>query len=144
VTLVSGAEKLVTVLNAAALLLRPFTILRSRLEIQFHSDQLAATEHPQGVLSYIVVTDQASGVGITALPAPMAEPDADWFIYQGVIASLDFADSTGFSQAGNLFTIDSKAMRKVGPNQDVASICELRSQGGAIISGEGRMLVQLH
>ena len=144
VTLVSGAEKLITVLSASAALLRSFTILRSRIALQFHTDQGAASEHPTGAMGYIVVTDQASGVGITALPAPIAEPDADWFIYQGLLATIDFGDNTGFTQTGNIFTIDSKAMRKVGPNQDVVSIIEMRSQGGAIVNGEGRILVQLH
>ena len=145
ITLTSGAEKLMTVLNAAALALRPFTILRTRLDILFQSDQLTASEEPAGAYGRIVVTDQASGVGITALSAPIAEPDADWFVFQGMSTDFSFITAAGFDGGGGYhLTVDSKAMRKVGPNQDLVSVFELRGQGGANINVVGRTLVQLH
>ena len=46
--LTAATNTLVAGLNAAALLLRPFTILRTRIVIQYRSDQQAVTELPFG------------------------------------------------------------------------------------------------
>jgi len=40
--------------------------------------------------------------------------------------------------------IDSKAMRKVGPNQDIAGMFSSESNAGALLTIQGRLLIQLH
>ncbi len=58
---------------------------------------------------------------------------------------FDFADATGFNEpAGSQYEIDSKAMRKVDVDDDLAIVWEMRNVGGGIINMEGRMLIQLH
>ncbi len=49
--LASNAATLVSTLSAGALLLRPFTVLRTRIVIHSESDQITATEVPAGVYS---------------------------------------------------------------------------------------------
>ena len=74
---------LVTSLNAAALALRPFTIVRTRGVLRFSSDQEAATESWGGSFGMAVVSDQASAVGVTAVPTPTTENSSDlWFVYE--------------------------------------------------------------
>ena len=82
VGLSASASTLVGTFNAAALALRPFTIVRTRLLIGFASDQFSAAENPEGVLSMGIVKDTATAIGITAVPTPITEVDNDFFVYQ--------------------------------------------------------------
>ena len=51
----------------------------------------------------------------------------------------------GFNESvGSAYDIDSKAMRKVGPNEDVALMIEEVNAFGAVVQTTGRMLVKLH
>ena len=144
-TLVGSSKQLIGSLNAAALLLRPFTVVRTRLDVRFESDQAAASEKPTGALGFIVLNDNATAIGPTAVGGPVTEPNADWFAYQGLLTHFQFLSSVGFQgDASAFFVVNSKAMRKVGPDQDIAIVTELRSASGAVIAMEGRMLVKLH
>ena len=143
---VTAAKDLMFVLNAAALLLRPFTILRSHLEIWIQSDQTVATEQFVGVLGHIIVKEIASGIGVTAVPGPVAEIDSDWYIHQPIENTFLLGDATGFQGgAGRRYSVDSKAMRKVGTQEDAVTVLEnTTSAVGANIAVRGRQLVQLH
>ncbi len=143
--LAPSAETFLSSLNAAALALRPFTILRTRLDIFFTSDQSVASEVPAGVYGRIVVQEEAAAVGITALPGPIGQSDADWFVYEGMTTSFLFKSGVGIeAQMGVRYVVDSKAMRKVGSNETIAVVFELRTAAGGTINVEGRTLVQLH
>jgi len=125
-TLVGSSSQLLGSLNAAALALRPFTILRTRMGLWFESDQAAVSERPIGFYSKQVVSDQQIAAGITSLPDPLNEPDADYFESQALSASFIFLSSIGFHpQSQTYYEQDVKAMRKVGPNQDIASVSVL-------------------
>ena len=141
----TNGKTLITSLNAGALALRPFTILRTRLLVTLDSDQIVASENPTGAYGEIVVKEIATGIGVTAVPGPLTDPDADWYIYQGMTARLRFVTAAGFeSNSGAHWEIDSKAMRKVGPTDDVAVCFEMRNVGGGTMNLEGRQLIQLH
>ena len=148
VTIVASANAIVSSLSAGALLLRPFTILRTRMLINYESDQAAVSERGFGSLGRIVVSSQAVAAGATAIPDPgtiSGDPDADWFVHQPCMFSFLFLDSSGFTDMGSLpYVIDSKAMRKVGPNQDVVTMFSEEGAKGAVLTTQGRMLVQLH
>jgi len=145
VTLVTGTAQLISVFNADLLALRPFTILRSRIELMFRSDQIAGSESPTGAYGKIVVKDQAIAAGIASLPSPITEPEAEWFIYQPLTDVVTFADATGYhGTQGVRYVVDSKAMRKIGINEQSVGITELRTAGGALLNVEGRTLVQVH
>jgi len=132
-------------LNAAALALRPFTIVRTRLLVTFESDQAAVSERPIGSFGMQVVTDNATAVGITAVPQPDTDTDNDFFVYQSLIMSHIFLTSAGFmTPAQETYLVDSKAMRKVGPGDDVAITSELSTASGGVLVVQGRMMVKLH
>ena len=145
VSIAAAGTTLLGVLNAAALALRPFTIVRIRGLINYESDQSAASELPFGIISEQVVTEQASAAGIASLLTPLTEPDGDFFMYEPVASTFELGDATGFTTSNsNSRLFDSKAQRKVGANQDVVLVGENESLVGALVVVIGRMLVKLH
>ena len=149
VTTVSSATTvLVSSLSAGALLLRPFTILRTRMEISVFSDQAAASETALGSYGEIIVTEAASAAGIGSIPNPSGisgDPEADWYLWQAL--SYRFVHQTSVGQLGDAlthYTIDSKAMRKVGPDDDAVAVYDNELTPGLSIVTNGRQLVQLH
>jgi len=143
VTLAPGPV-LVSTLNAAALALRPFTILRTRMLIIVSTDQTIASEGNSGVYSRQVVTESAAAAGIGSVPTPITETEADYFVYQPFAFDFLFFDATGVNLSTNQYVIDSKAMRKVGFDDQVIGVAELQVSNGALLSIQGRTLIQLH
>ncbi len=142
-TIAANTKVLVLALNAAELAMRPFTIVRSRWLVNFESDQTVSSEKPAGAIGGIVTSDQASTASV--IPGPVSDPDGDWFVWEPLIAGFLFADATGFvDPSGYVAKIDSKAMRKVGLNEDVRIMVENGEAFGAIVNIQGRMLVKLH
>ena len=138
-----------TTLNAAALALRPFTVVRSRGIVHVVSDQQIATEAYGASYGQAVVSDQASTVGVTAVPTPTADSDSDlWMVYEFMLGKFVFATAAAFVEGGVTRIIDVKAMRKVEDGQDLVEVVEGPgsniSSNGAIISGFSRLLVKLH
>ena len=145
-TIAANTKVLLGSLTASALALRPFTIVRSHMLIQWVSDQAAATESAQAAMGQIVVNDQAVAVGATAIPDPLGNVDAPFFVWQPMDFTFRFVTAAGFeSNAGWQYTIDSKAMRKVGNNEDIAMvIANVDSSEGGVFSAFGRFLIKLH
>ncbi len=144
-TLTGNAATLLAVLNAGALALRPFTIVRTRGFFHITSDQAAASETLEGAWGSIVVQEEAADAGIASVPSPLAEPDAAYIVYEPFVNEFLFGDGTGFTEPGGInLTFDSKAMRKVGLSEDMVIVAELASAPGASISIQGRMLLKLH
>ncbi len=139
----------ISTLSAGALLLRPFTILRTRMEILYQTDQAAAIERGFANYAQIVVTDKAAALGVTAVPDPNADPEADWFVFEALSNSffIDINGTDGIGVDGNMgthYVVDSKAMRKVGPDDDIVAMCTQNTAVGAELITNGRRLIQLH
>ncbi len=147
-SIVASADALISSLSAGALLLRPFTVMRTRMMIGFSSDQIAVQERPQGTYGKIVVTETAAALGTTAIPDPSTvdgDPEASWFVSQDVMNQFEFSTAAAWqSAAENQYTVDSKAMRKVGPDDDIVGMFSETGGFGAILTTRGRMLIQLH
>jgi len=133
-------------LNAAALALRPFTIIRSRFELSFDTDQTAAAENQIGAWAMAVVSDQASAVGVAAVPTPVTDAGSDlFFAYQPMVNAVQFATQVGFQNTSRRYTVDSKAMRKVEDGQDVIIVAEFDASGAGFNLGiAGRVLIKTH
>ncbi len=143
-TLTSGAA-IIYSLNAVALALRPFTIVRSHFALQIRSDQAAAIEQQAGAFGICVVSDQATAVGVTAVPTPSSESASDlWFIHQ--YFNADASDLTDRTKPATRIFVDSKAMRKVDIGQDVIVLVEnaVSIGSGFIVNVSGRMLVKVN
>ena len=150
-TMVGSSVQLISSLSAGALLLRPFTILRTHVLIGYMTDQEAADELPTGAYGSIVVTEAAVAVGVTAVPDPSGisgDPEASWFVWQALLAR-SVLGAGGSAPWGNGFEgvqyeIDSKAMRKVGPDDNIVTIGSTETANGAFLVDQGRRLIQLH
>ena len=147
-TLAASTKVVIGSLSAGAKLLRPFTILRTRMELYYASDQISASEIPFGSYGMIVVTDAASAIGATAIPNPSAidgAPEADWYVWQAVSHEIRRATDVGFSfGVGSRYVIDSRAMRKVTIDEDVVTMFDQQNAFGARLIDNGRQLIQLH
>ena len=145
-TLDTGVAALVSSLNAAALALRPFTIVRTYLSIFYGTDNIA-NESRLGGVGMAVVSDQASAVGVTAVPTPMTELGSDlWYLHQVCLGRTVFSTAAAFDAVGGVqYHIDSKAMRKVNNDQDLILVAESdATQSGAIFNMAGRFLIKEH
>ena len=143
----SNTAVLVTSLTAAEQAKRPFTVVRTQLTLHITSDQLAATEFQALAIGMCVVSDQASAIGISAVPTPDTDLASDlWFLHGFLFDEFLLASAIGFQgHTGRVLHIDSKAMRKVNDDEDVILVVE----SGAISSGVnvvigGRLLIKEH
>ena len=140
----AGGISFLSSLNAAALALRPFTILRTRGIFSLISDQVSAAEAPFGAMGIAVVSDQASAAGLASLPSPIIEESSDlWFVYQFGAAEMSVLTS-GMNQA-QVYSFDSRAMRKVEDGEDIVVMVENASSlHGFNFIVKFRMLYKLH
>ena len=141
-TLGSGSVILYS-LNAAALAFRPFTIIRTILDIAIRSDQAAAVEVQSVAIGKAVVSDQAAAVGVTAVPTPVTDVGSDlWFLHQTMFA--EESALTDRAKPHGLWHIESRAMRKVLDGQTMLTILEVNGATGqgAIIRTMGRFLIK--
>ena len=146
--LVSGGGTIFFSLNAAALALRPFTVVRTHLTMHVRSDQLGANEFQAVALGIAVVSDQASAIGVTAIPTPYTDMGSDlWFLHDQQMNHFTFVSGVGFdASGGSQLKVDSKAMRKVDIGQDIVVVAEIASgisTGVDVVIG-GRMLVKVN
>ena len=135
---------IVGVLNAAALALRPFTIIRTRVELTLRSDQAAAVETQICCFGLAVVSDQAAAIGVSAVPTPFTDMQSDhWLLHQIIYG--DESNLTDRTRSATRKSVDSKAMRKVNVGEDLVIVQEFAtgSNGFSLTSG-GRILIKLH
>ncbi len=141
----AGTQVLINSLNAAALALRPFTVVRTRGTWLVTSDQNAATESFFGNLGAAVVSEQASTVGIGGIPTPATERGSDlFFVLETWPGFLRFGSAIG-SQVEVPREYDSRAMRKVNDDQDIVFVLEAGLIGSGIdVQHVARFLIKLH
>jgi len=138
---------LISVAGAGLLALRPFTIVRTRGLVMVRSDQNAVSEDQELGYGHAIVSEQASAIGVTAIPTPVTDMDSDlWFVYESLVQRLTFADATGFNPtAGEVRYFDSKAMRKVEDGQDIVTVAETGATSeGVLMTSTFRFLIKLH
>ena len=145
ITLAAASTAILTQsLNAAALALRPFTVIRTIGELLISSDQVAADELQSAAFGLAVVSDQAAATGVAAVPTPTTDRGSDlWFVYQQMMSEWGLVGG----QTGNQVHFDSKAMRKVEDGQDIVMVVEsdiAAVTAGLVIGSSWRMLVKTH
>ncbi len=142
--LAAGTSILLASLNAAALALRPFTIVRTRGMVYVFSDQSAASEEPFGALGFAVVSDEASAIGVTAVPTPTSGSGSSlWFSWTPWFASIKLGSNISIANVGSSYEFDSKAMRKVEVGQDIVAVVENQhAADGASFLFTARILIK--
>ena len=139
--------QLVRSLNAAALALRPFTVIRTRGIFTAVSDQQAASEFQVANYGSIIVSEQAVAIGVTAVPTPVTDDQSNWHVFEQIFTSMVFASGVGVGYDGAVTQlIDSKAMRKVSEGQQLIDVLEVPSIGnaGVAMNTYNRILIKLH
>ncbi len=146
----SSTAAFVASLNAAALALRPFTVVRTIMHLSLKSDQTGVTEAFDASYGVAVVSDQSVAIGITAIPTPMTDMGSDlWLFHQILDGQFLFisgvgVDPNGVSPPGGI-TYESRAMRKVSSDQDLVFVTETSAASlGATMYSAGRILIKLH
>jgi len=149
-TIAAGGSRVITNSASASLLaLRPFTIVRTHLEILLRTDQDVANEDQFAAAGVCVVSDQAFTIGVTAVPNPAGDASSDlWLLHQWLIGS-NWRGSGGVDiagQRGKTYSVDSKAMRKVEEGQNLIVVLETDPVvgNGVTILMAGRMLIKVH
>jgi len=143
----ASTATIIATLNASALALRPFTIVRTRGTLQARSDQTAGTEEYGCGFGMAVVSDQAVAIGATAIPTPVTDYGSDlWFLIEQMFGEFVLKTTVGIEGFhGVERQIDSKAMRKVEDGEDVIIVAEtpLFTPSVELFSAL-RFLVKLH
>ena len=113
----------------------PGTILRLRGEIVVDMVSDAATEAALVGLAIGIASADAVGNGVVAsLPGPLSDVDYPWLWWSSIPLWSEAVDSAS-SPAGQLSSntrvmVDSKAMRKVKPNESLFVMTELSQLAG--------------
>ena len=145
---VSNSAVLVASLTTLEKAKRPFTIVRTRMEVFHSSDQTVANESQVAAIGLCVVSEQAEAIGITAVPTPETDAASDlWFVHQWILNEYTIVSGVAIdANAGQRYSIDSKAMRKVNEDEDVVVVVEGATLfgGGSNILFAGRMLIKEH
>ena len=96
-----------------------------------------------------IVSDDAFAIGATAMPGPLSDPGWDWMFveYLSAMVGRSVSESELVGPLGEVrVPIDTKAMRKVKPNQTVFGMVETEDEIGAVTlvySAMTRMLSKL-
>ena len=124
----AGNTVILSSLNAAALALRPFTVVRTRGIVLIASDQSASDEFQMGALGFGIAQDAAVAAGVASLPTPITEPgSSNCFLWQGLLAMVNATADASAANISNVYEFDSKAQRKVENGSDIYVAAENES-----------------
>ena len=130
-------------LVATAPFTEPATLMRTRGAVSIIPDSTAADVSIVGAIGMAIVSTDAVGIGITAIPTPYADADwGGWFVWRSFAFRFESITQVGVLLGSWSLEIDSKAMRKITPNETMVIVAE--SQGGAFAITDGtRHLIKL-
>ena len=116
------------------------TIERVRAMLSVITDAPSADEAWSGAFGMIIVSDDAEAIGITALPGPITDADAPWFVY---VPFTNIGTSATFDIESSQVEIDSKARRIVNTSQVIVAVLENATSLGFSAMVAGRMLSRI-
>ena len=119
------------------------TIARTRGNVSIKPEAVASDTELIGAVGFGVVSSEALAAGVASIPEPFTDADwSGWFVWRSFSYDFEFSDASGLNYPDWNFEVDSKAMRKVGPNESAVIVAESFS-GAFRISIPLRMLVKL-
>ena len=110
------------------------TLIRSRGTLSVHFDPTSIADVLKVGVGLGIYSSDAFGIGATAMPGPLSDADWDWVWHKTLLLGLAHsATEDGTNILNNLWIdADSKAMRKMKPNQTLGWMVE-----GEVTSGGG-------
>jgi len=121
----------------------PLTVVRIRGHMTIIPDSTAADVSIVGAFGMGIVSAEASAAGIVSIPEPFSDADwGGWMLWRSFAMRFESITQAGVLLANWAFELDSKAMRKMSPNEVLVAVVE--SQSGAFaISVATRVLLKL-
>ena len=112
-----------TVFQAVATVGVASTIMRIRGRLHMAITAILGVGRTTAVLGLIIASDDAVGVGATALPDPLLDADAEW-IWLGSMEVVGFSATLAEQGGAGLdhLEVDTKAMRKVKANEQIVLV----------------------
>jgi len=138
----AGLSVLISSFAPDALSILKATVVRTRGIFVVHPTALTGDSTYGGAYGLGIVSDEAFAAGAASIPRPFDDDDwAGWLVHGYYGGHFEFdIDGNTFSPAP--MAIDSKAMRKVGPNETLVWVAE--SQGGPVqVRLQARVLMML-
>ena len=112
------------------------TLVRTRGMLGVRAAAVAgAANIVRGVFGIIVVSDDAAGIGVTAVPGPLTDSENDWVVWQPFTLLFDATIPSDSPKAVNV-AFDSRGMRKMKSGDVLTTVLEVESDiaGSAIDS----------
>ena len=121
----------------------PVTIMRNRGMVSIKLNDYSADLDIVGAYGMGVVSTEAFIAGVASIPEPFTDADwGGWFVWRSFGHRFESVTNVSTLLGSWSFEVDSKAMRKVRPNETIVEVCE--SQVGSISCFSGvRTLVKL-
>jgi len=120
------------------------TIIRNRGVVVVKPQSFGADVDVLGAFGVGIVSAEAFAAGVASVPSPYLDADwAGWMVWRTFAFHFEFASALTIALPANIsFEVDSKAMRKIGPNEVLVYVAE--SQAGALSIFDGlRTLIKL-
>ena len=119
------------------------TLVRVRGAVAFRYNSYAADASIVGAIGIGIVSTEAFTAGIASIPEPYSDGDwGGWMVWRSFAHHFQSITQAGVLLGDMSIEIDSKAMRKVSPNETAVFIAE--SQSGAYqVADCTRQLIKL-
>ncbi len=139
----SGLSVIISSFAPDVLSILKATVVRTRGIFEVHPTAFGADLSYGGAYGLGIVSDEAFAAGAASIPRPFDDDDwAGWLVHGFYGGHLEFQSGVGIMMSLDPVVIDSKAMRKVGPNETLVWVVE--SQAGAVqVRIHARVLMML-
>ena len=119
------------------------TIVRNRGMVSIRPQSYAADIDINGAYGIGIASAEAVAAGVASVPEPFTDGDwGGWMVWRSFAFHYEFASAISTFESSWQTEVDSKAMRKVSPNEVAVFVAE--SQSGAFFIAEGiRTLIKL-
>ncbi len=119
------------------------TVVRVRGIMSVTPGSVASDQNLVGAMGIGIVSDQAFAAGAASIPGPWTDPDwGGWLVWLPWSFAWEFGTAVGVQFRGVESIIDSKAMRKIAPNETLVVMGESQSAAAAVATSF-RLLVKL-
>ena len=118
-------------------------VIRTRGETSIIPSVVGADISIIGAIGMALVSTEAFNAGVASIPEQFSDADwSGWMVWRSFSLRVEFNSDTGTRLFMHDFQVDSKAMRKAGPNETLVIIAESQA-GSYAVSAPWRVLVKL-
>jgi len=107
----------------------------------YRPSSFAADVDVVGALGIAIVNSDAFAAGAVSIPGPVSDSDwGGWFVWRSFAGHYEFHDASATLLGSWQIEIDSKAMRKIGPNETLVVMVEAQTAGFDCYDGTRHLL----